>query len=126
VMASKTIKPVGRPTKYDPSFCEEVVKMGKLGKSLAQMAAKFDVARATIDLWVRDHPEFMEALNRAKVHCQAWWEDQGQIGMVSPGFNAPVWKKAVEARFRDDYTERQQVQHSGGIQVVISSDGAKQ
>jgi hypothetical protein len=29
-------------------------------------------------------------------------------GMEAPGFNAAVWKKSVEARFRDDYTERQE------------------
>jgi hypothetical protein len=98
----------GRPTEYDPSYCEDVIELGKAGKSKAQMASHFDVSRQTIDNWAVANPEFLEALNRAMAHCQAWWEDTGQTGMVAPGFNAAVWKKSVEARFRDDYTERQE------------------
>lgn len=98
-----------RPTLYKPEYCDEVVELGKAGKSFAQMASAFDVSRQTIDNWATAHPEFLEALNRATAHCQAWWEDTGMSGMMSPGFNAAVWKKSVEARFRDDYTERKEV-----------------
>lgn len=99
----------GRPTAYDPAYCEQVVELGKAGKSKAQMAAQFDVSRPTIDNWAAAHPEFLEALSRAEAHCQAWWEDKGADGMEKPGFNAAVWKKSMEARFRDDYTERREV-----------------
>lgn len=107
----------GRPSKYDPSFADEVVTLGKEGLSLAQMCAHFDIARSTIDQWAEDHPDFSEALNRAKVHAQAWWERKGMSGMEMPGFNAAVWKKSMEARFRDDYTERKEMDHR-------SSDGS--
>ena len=99
---------MARPTDYDPAYCEEVIELGKAGKSKAQMASAFDVSRQTIDNWAAAHEEFLEALNRAMAHCQAWWEDKGQSGMEAPVFNAAVWKKSVEARFRDDYTERQE------------------
>lgn len=99
---------MARPTDYDPSHCERVIELGRLGKSKAQMASDFDVSRQTIDNWAEAHPEFLEALSRAMAHCQAWWEDKGMSGMEVPGFNAAVWKKSVEARFRDDYTERQE------------------
>jgi hypothetical protein len=58
---------------------------------------------------------FLEALNRAKVHAQAWWEDQGMSGLSNREFNAPVWKKSMEARFRDDYTERKQLTVDGNL-----------
>jgi hypothetical protein len=99
---------MARPTEYQPSYCEDVIDLGKAGKSKAQMAAFFDVSRQTIDNWASANPEFLEALNRAMAHCQDWWETKGQTGMETPGFNAAVWKKSVEARFRDDYTERQE------------------
>jgi hypothetical protein len=107
----------GRPTEYDPAYCEEVIALGREGKSKAQMAAHFDVSRQTIDNWAAAHPAFLEALNRAMVHCQAWWEDKGAKGMEMPGFNAAVWKKSMEARFRDDYTEKREIDHK-------SSDGS--
>ena len=98
----------GRPSEYDEAYCERVIELGKDGKSKAQMAAAFDVSRQTIDNWAAAHPEFLEALSRAMAHCQAWWEDKGAKGMETPGFNAAVWKKSVEARFREDYTEHQE------------------
>lgn len=99
----------GRPTDYRPEYCEEVIELGKEGKSLAQMCAHFDIARQTIDNWAQANPEFLEALNRAKVHAQAWWEQKGMDGLTIQGFNAAVWKKSMEARFREDYTERKEV-----------------
>lgn len=99
----------GRPSVYDPAFCDQVIELGKMGKSKAQMCAHFDISRQTIDNWADAHPEFLEALSRAMVHAQAWWEDKGVDGMESDKFNAAVWKKSMEARFREDYTERRQV-----------------
>lgn len=99
----------GRPSDYKPEFCEDVIELGKAGKSKAQMAAAFDVSRQTIDNWAIANPAFAAALDRAMAHCQAWWEDKGAEGMEKAGFNAAVWKKSVEARFREDYTERHEV-----------------
>lgn len=105
--------PAGRPSDYQPEFCDQVIELGKIGYSPAQMAAHFDIARDTLNNWAEAHPEFLAALNRAKVHCQAWWEAKGMDGLDKPGFNAAVWKKSVEARFREDYTERQEQTHKG-------------
>lgn len=107
----------GRPSEYKPDYCETVIDLGRQGKSLAQMASHFDVSRQTIDNWAAAHPDFLEALNRAKVHAQAWWEEKGATGMEVAGFNAAVWKKSMEARFRDDYTEKREIDHR-------SSDGS--
>jgi len=112
----------GRPTSYVPSYCKDVIELGKAGKSKAQMAAAFDVSRQTIDNWADANPDFLEALNRAMAHCQAWWEDQAQSGLFTPAgmnFNAAVWKKSVEARFRDDYTERQEQTVTASVVNVI-------
>jgi hypothetical protein len=109
---------MARPSKYEPSYCDVVVELGKAGKSLAQMCANFDISRQTIDNWAEAHPEFLEALSRAKMHAQSWWEEQGVSGMTADKFNAAVWKKSMEARFREDYTERQEIDHSGKIETA--------
>lgn len=100
--------PAGRPSDYQPEYCDQVIELGKVGYSPAQMAAHFDIARDTLNNWAEAHPEFLAALNRAKVHCQAWWETKGMDGMEKQGFNASVWTKSMQARFREDYTERQE------------------
>lgn len=110
----------GRPSKYVPSNCEMVIELGKAGKSLAQMCAHFDISRQTIDNWAEAYPEFLEALSRAKMHAQSWWEEQGVAGMTADKFNAAVWKKSMEARFREDYTERHEVEHGGKMEIADS------
>lgn len=113
--------PAGRPSDYDIAHCETVIELGRQGKSLAQMASHFDIGRTTIDRWGDDHPEFREALTRAKAHAQSWWEDQGVSGMTADKFNAAVWKKSMEARFREDYTERKEVSGPEGGPIEVTS-----
>lgn len=99
----------GRPTKYSTEFCQIVVELGKAGLSIAQIASHFDVCRQTIDNWARRHPEFLEALSRARTHAQAWWEFQAMAGLTHPKFNCRLWEKSVQARFREDYTSNSAV-----------------
>lgn len=114
-MAAKPEKrPVGRPSKYKPEYCERVVEMArKEGAGPAEYAAEFDVDRTTLYDWAAAHEDFSTALSRAKINEQAWWERAGRTGMYLDKFNALVWKTSVQARFRDDYTERTQTEVSG-------------
>ena len=66
---------VGRPSTYKKSYCEEVIEMGKQGKTLAQFAAHFNVAKQTVQQWCEDHPEFSVAYTTARAHCENWWTD---------------------------------------------------
>lgn len=102
--------PAGRPSSYDPSYCEQVVELGKQGKSQVQIAVALDVSRKTLWDWSEAHPEFSAALTRAKECEQDWWENAGQVGLTGDKFNSAVWSKSMSARFRDDYTERRQTE----------------
>lgn len=99
-------RPVGRPSKYRPEYCDEVIEMAKEGVGLAGYASKFEVAKSNLYDWANVHPEFSIALARAKAEEQAWWEKMGRQGMLIKGFNAVVWHKTMVAKFRDDYTEK--------------------
>ena len=81
---------MARPSKYDPSFCEKIVALGKLGKSKAQIASELGVVRKTLDNWVIDHPELGVALHEAQEFALAWWENMAQAVMIEPvpGWNA--------------------------------------
>lgn len=103
----------GRPTDYRPEYCEEALNLGREGKSHAQIAAALDVSRQTLHNWAKAHSEFFDAITHARDLAQAWWEDQGQIGLTTSGFNASLWAKSVSARFPDDYTERQKRELTG-------------
>lgn len=104
---------VGRPSAYDPAFCEKVVELGKLGKSVTQIACALDVSKETVYAWIREKPEFSDAMTRARAYSQAWWEEMGQAGLTMQGFNAFLWAKNVSCRFREDYSEPKNVVLSG-------------
>lgn len=97
--------PAGRPTSYDPAYCDAVIELGRAGKSKVQMAAHFDVAKQTLLNWADAHPEFMDALTRATTLAQDWWETQGQIGLTADKFNGSVWSRSMAARFPEDWRE---------------------
>lgn len=111
---------MARPTLYDPEFCDQVIAWGEQGKSLAWMAAHLDVSKQTVHNWMDAHPEFLDAITRAKAKAQAWWEDAGQAGMVGNGLNAGVWSKSMAARFPEDWRDNKgvEVTGSGGGPVV--------
>jgi hypothetical protein len=106
-------RPVGRPSKYKPEYCDQVIEMAKEGIGPAGYAAKFEIAKQSLWDWAEQHPEFSDALSQAKTLEQAWWEKQGRDGLMIKGFNALVWHKSMAAKFRDDYTEKVTTEISG-------------
>jgi len=116
---TKEKKSVGRPEKYKPEFCALVIKVGEAGGWLCEMAEECDVHRNTLDLWSEAHPEFMEALSRAKQKAQAWFEKRGREGLVEDKFNANLWSKQMSARHREEYTERRELAGDGDAPLVV-------
>jgi transposase len=126
VSAEPKAKPAGyvfgRPTAYDPAYCDMVMEWGRQGKSKAWMAAEIGVSKQTVYDWEKAHPDFLEAITRAVTFSQQWWEDAGQTGMVSDKFNSAVWTKNMAARFRDEWTERQELTGAGGSAIEHRHD----
>jgi hypothetical protein len=122
--------PTGRPSKYDPAFCDAVIKCGQEGMSKAEMAAELGVAYSTFDLWAQQHPEFSEAVKEARRLSQAWWEKQGRIATFGAidGFNATSYIFQMKNRFREDWndTVKQEVnanvKHEGeGLSLLLAN-----
>ena len=64
----------GRPTKYDPIYCDMVEEEMAGGLSLTAFAGIIGVARSTINEWMAANPDFSEAVNRAKAKRLLQWE----------------------------------------------------
>ena len=109
--------PAGQPTKYKPEYCDLIIEVAEKGGWLCEMAEACDVHRNSFDNWAEVHPEFLEALQRARQKAQAWFEREGREGLKAERFNAPLWQKHMSARHRKEYTERRDVDHT-------SSDGS--
>ena len=79
---TETLKPFGRPTLYDPAYCDQVRELGALGKSIEQISSKLGVSIRTIYVWKDAYPDFLQAMEDAKIAEQNWWEEQGQLYML--------------------------------------------
>lgn len=101
----------GRPTKYDPAYCEKAVGFGKQGKSVEWIACEFEVHVDTIYEWAKVHPAFSDAITLAKQYEQRWWEDTGQEHLTTTGFSASAWSRSMAARFPKKWREKTQVDH---------------
>ena len=96
----------GRPSDYDPAFCERVVELGLGGASVVEMAFEIGVSRNTLETnWPASHPEFMEAFTQAKLASQVWWERKGRDNLDTSAFQASMWSRSMAARFPHDWRE---------------------
>lgn len=104
---------MARPTKYEQRFCDEVVEHMKDGASLTSFAAEIDVARSTINEWMEAHPEFSEAVKRAKAKCAAWWEKKGREGASGDSpVNPTLVIFGLKNMAAEDWREKQEIDHT--------------
>lgn len=122
-MTTKTPSPkgngkfLGRPTKYDPAVCDEVIALGRQGKSKAQMSAALNIPIATFKAWEQGQPDFRAAMDFAMDLAQAHWEELADNHIKeAPGgvrLNTGLWSRSMSARFPATYSERSKVEVTG-------------
>jgi transposase-like protein len=121
---SEDTRPVGRPSLYNLAFCDEVVKLGAMGKSVEQISSVLGVSLRTMYQWRDNYPEFLHALDDAKVAEQTWWEDQAQAYMLEhkdgAKLNASLWSRSMAARFPKKYREsvKQEITGENGTPLI--------
>ena len=119
-------KPVGRPSLYDPAYCDKVVALGALGKSVEQISSNLGVSCRVLYDWRDRYPEFLRALEEAKEAEQTWWEEQAQAYMLEhkdgPKLNASIWSRSMAARFPKKYREsvKQEITGENGAPLLTA------
>lgn len=110
-----------QPATYQPEFCEQIIELGRQGKSVVAMACHFAVLRQTLYDWAKALPEFADAFDRAKIKAQARWEFEGDVlNKNNPNFHPQLWIKIMQARFREDYQDANKIELGGAITLVFS------
>lgn len=108
--------PVGRPSKYKPEYCDQLIEHMSEGFSYETFAAKVNVNRDTIYQWEKDHQDFSDAKKQAVEKCQLFWEGLGINHIInksdsesqgegfgwskSRSLNAAVWVFNMKNRFK--------------------------
>ena len=109
-------RPVGRPTKYKPEYCEMLIEHMKQGFSFETFGAVIGVNKDTLYEWAKSG-DFSDAKKMAELHCQMWWERTGMSGLFSgekEKFSAPVYIFNMKNRF--GWTDRTDLKIDGTFQ----------
>ena len=97
---------VGRPSKYQPEYCQRLIDHMSLGLSFESFAAVVEVNRDTLYHWTKLYREFSDAKDIARSNALLTWEKWGIAGCVGklPKFNATGWIFNMKNRFK--WTDR--------------------
>lgn len=117
----ETDMPAGRPTKYRPEYCDEVLKLGRQGKSKTQIAGHLGVAWSTFQDWEAKHEEFRAAIKEAQRLAQLWWEDLGQRMAQDGTGNATAFIFQMKNRFRDSYRDKIDHDHKADVTFTVAT-----
>lgn len=93
----------GRPTKYDPAYCEMLVAHMRTGLSFPSFAGKLEINPDTLYEWLKKHPDFSEAKRVGEALNLQFWEGQGIQGLWGNkelSFNSTVWVFNMKNRHR--------------------------
>lgn len=105
--------PLGRPSKYDPAFCEVAYAKLAEGYSVLAVAAEIGVNKTTLYEWADKHPEFSNALKTGQGAAAAWWEARlRDIASGEPG-NATAAIFGLKNRARDEWADVTRNEHTG-------------
>jgi len=107
----------GRPTKYLAEYCDEVIELGKMGKSLVQICSALEVTKPTLSDWCEQYPDFSSAMEKSRTHSQSYWETLGHDGMLSKSIDASIWSRSMAARFPADWRESKHQEVTGSVKV---------
>ena len=113
VIVTTTPRGPGRPTSYDPSYCDLVIEDARIGYSLSAFAGGIQVSRQTITDWRKAHPDFDVACATAKVVRARFLEG----GMMERDIPAPAMnarKFALVNCAEEDWRAESTIKHVGG------------
>lgn len=69
----------GRPTKYDPKYCQMLIDDATDGYTFRSFAARIGVSHQCLNEWKTVWPDFGEAHERAREIRHRMWEEQALI-----------------------------------------------
>lgn len=132
-------KQVGRPTAYDPIYCEQLISHMEQGLSYEAFAGFLGVSKQTLYDWEKANPAFLDAKEIGIQKSRMFWEKLGidhilnvsenygkDAGSKSKSLNAAVWCFNMKNRFR--WTDRQEISgdpEKPGVKLTLNYERNK-
>jgi hypothetical protein len=105
--------PGGRPSKYSPAYCDEVISFLSDGHSVTAFAGHIGVARSTVFKWADEIPEFSDALKVGQAKATALWETVLLKVAKEGGGNATAAIFGLKNRAHEDWADKITTEHTG-------------
>lgn len=106
---------VGRPSKYDPGYCDEAIEfIGKQGFSKEAFAGYLEISRDTLYEWINKYPEFSDSIKKAEAISLKHWEELGKDMILHGQGNSAVYIFTMKNRF--GWVDRTATEYSGKIE----------
>jgi len=115
-------RPRGRPSLYNPAYCDRVIELAAEGCCKAEIAASLGVNARTLSLWSKNHEEFSDAMIRAKELEYAWWLSAGRKGQFMRNWSASGWALQMRNRFRKRFRDRNPFSRESETQGSFNAD----
>lgn len=89
----------GRPTKYKPEYCEDLIRHLEGANSFESFAAKVDTCVDTLYEWEKVHPDFSEAKRRGVAKSLLVYENFLKNAMTNRNLNLTAIIYSMRVRF---------------------------
>lgn len=110
--------PAGRPTDYDPAYCDQVIEFLRDGYSVAAFAGHIGKAASTVELWRKVHPEFSEAVKIGQAGAVLWWENRARAVARGEDGNPTAVIFGLKNRAPDQWRDKTEQEVSGQLGVT--------
>lgn len=67
---------VGRPPKYNKSYCQLVINLAKEGKSISHFLVKSGICKTAYYKWLKSHEDFKDSVDLAEEARKDFWEEK--------------------------------------------------
>jgi uridine phosphorylase len=98
---------VPKASKYEPWMCDKIIEVAAQGGHVSTMCQAIGVrSKDTFYRWAKEHKEFAEAYEEARMLSQAFYESillAGAIGKIK-NFNFNAVAMIMNNKFKDEYT----------------------
>lgn len=96
---------VGRPSKYDPAYCDLLQSHFAEGYSFESFGGVVGVSKQTLYTWCEQHPEFLDAKKTYETASQLEWEKRLKVLATSGEGNATAIIFGLKNRASDSWRD---------------------
>lgn len=104
-------------SKRTPYRVEIILSKLRLGNSRRAAYALARISGETFYAWMREDPEFADKVRLAEAQAESEW-----LALILADAKPPDRIKMMEKRFREDWAERIEVEHRGGVSINYVND----